>query len=67
MYPDAADLTSKRVLELLRSGTVLDHQQRDPIRGMPGIGKLEAPDHIWNLVNYVRTLPGNSRKGDSTK
>jgi len=25
--------------------------------GMPGFGKLEAPDHIWSLVNYVRTLP----------
>ena len=25
--------------------------------GMPAFGKLETPDHIWDLVNYVRTLP----------
>lgn len=29
--------------------------------GMPGFGKTESPDHIWGLVNYVRTLPGRNQ------
>jgi mono/diheme cytochrome c family protein len=35
--------------------------------GMPAFGNVETPDHVWDLVNYVRTLPGDSQKGDSTK
>jgi mono/diheme cytochrome c family protein len=34
---------------------------------MPAFGDVETPDHVWDLVNYVRTLPGDSQKGDSTK
>ena len=29
--------------------------------GMPAFGKVENGDQIWNLVNYVRTLPGGLR------
>ncbi|MBV9874129.1 MAG: cytochrome c, partial [Verrucomicrobia bacterium] len=24
--------------------------------GMPAFGKVESDEHIWNLVNYLRTL-----------
>jgi hypothetical protein len=53
--------------ELLRRGAVLDHPEWNPLHGMPAFGEVETPDHVWNLVNYVRTLPGDSQKGDSTK
>jgi hypothetical protein len=26
---------------------------------MPAFGKVENPDHIWDMVNYVRTLQSN--------
>ena len=35
--------------------------------GMPGFGDIETPDHVWDLVNYVRTLPSESKEGDATK
>jgi hypothetical protein len=25
--------------------------------GMPGLGKIETSDHIWELIEYVRALP----------
>ena len=67
MYPRAADLTSKQVQSY--SDRELFWIINNGIRftGMPGFGKLETPDHFWGLVNYVWTLPGDSRKGDSTK
>jgi len=34
---------------------------------MPAFGDLESPDHVCDLVNYVRTLSCDSQKGDSTK
>jgi mono/diheme cytochrome c family protein len=35
---------------------------------MPAFGPVESDEHIWNLVQYVRTLPqGAHRKsGNST-
>lgn len=57
MYPRAPDLTSKRVQSY--SDQELFWIVNNGIRftGMPGFGKLETPDQIWGLVNYVRTLP----------
>jgi len=34
---------------------------------MPAFGKVESEADIWNLVNYVRTLAGDSRNKSSTK
>jgi mono/diheme cytochrome c family protein len=34
---------------------------------MPAFAKVETPDHIWDLVNYVRTLPSALKKEQSTK
>ena len=61
MYPRASDLTSKRVQSY--SDQELYWIIRNGIRftGMPAFGEVEAPDHIWDLVNYVRTLPRNSQ------
>src|SRR5215467_1540030 len=61
MYPRAADLTGKRVQSY--SDRELFWIINNGIRftGMPGFGKVETSDHIWDLVNYVRTLPGDSQ------
>src|SRR4029077_8959023 len=57
MYPRAADLTSKRVQSYSDQELFWIINNGIKFTGMPGFGKLEAPDHIWSLVNYVRTLP----------
>lgn len=67
MYPRAADLSSKRVQSYSDRELFWIISNGIRFTGMPGFGKLETPDHIWDLVKYVRTLPGDSRKGDSTK
>jgi mono/diheme cytochrome c family protein len=56
MYPRATDLTSKQVQSY--SDQELFWIIKNGIRftGMPAFGKLEKPDHTWDLVNYVRTL-----------
>lgn len=61
MYPRASDLTSKRVQSY--SDQELFWIIRNGIRlsGMPAFGEVETPDHIWDLVSYVRTLPDNSQ------
>jgi mono/diheme cytochrome c family protein len=63
MYPRAADLTSKRVQSY--SDRELFWIINNGIRftGMPGFGKIEAPDHIWGLVKYMRTLPSTNTSG----
>jgi len=57
MYPRATDLTSQQVQSY--SDQELFWIIKNGIRftGMPAFGKIETPDHIWGLVNYVRTLP----------
>jgi mono/diheme cytochrome c family protein len=57
MYPRATDLTSQQVQSY--SDQELFWIIKNGIRftGMPAFGKMETPDHIWGLVNYVRTLP----------
>lgn len=67
MHPRAADLTSKQVQSY--SGQELFWIIKNGIRftGMPAFGKFETGDHIWDLVNYVRTLPGDPGNGESNK
>lgn len=57
MYPRAADLTSRRVQSYSDQELFWIITNGIRFTGMPGFGKLENPDHIWDLVNYVRTLP----------
>ncbi|HWF13944.1 MAG TPA: c-type cytochrome [Candidatus Acidoferrales bacterium] len=57
MYPRAADLTLADVKQY--SDRELFWIIRNGIRfsGMPAFGNVEPDEHIWNLVQYVRTLP----------
>ena len=66
-YPRAADLTSTQVQSY--SDKELFWIIKNGIRftGMPAFGDVETPDHIWDLVNYVRTLSGDSRNKSSTE
>jgi mono/diheme cytochrome c family protein len=57
MYPRAADLTSEGVQSYSDQELYWIINNGIRFTGMPGFGKMEAPDHIWNLVKYVRTLP----------
>lgn len=65
MYPRAPDLTAQdaqnysdaELFWIIRNGIRLS--------GMPAFGKVETDDHIWNLVDYVRSLPGQFRPGES--
>ena len=58
MYPRASDLTSPSVQQ--NSDPELFWIVKNGIRfsGMPGFGKVESDEHIWDLVRYIRTLPG---------
>jgi mono/diheme cytochrome c family protein len=67
MYPRASDLTSKQVQGYSDQELFWIIQNGIRFTGMPAFGNVETPDHVWDLVNYVRTLPGDSQKGDSTK
>jgi len=58
MYPRAADLTSAQVQSYSDQELFWIVQNGIRFTGMPAFGQVETGDHIWNLVNYVRTLPG---------
>src|SRR5215813_3308013 len=59
MYRCATDLTSKRVQSYSDQELFWIIQNGIRLSGMPAFGKVESPDHIWDMVNYVRTLPSN--------
>jgi mono/diheme cytochrome c family protein len=67
MYPRASDLTSKEVQSYSDNELFWIIQNGIRFTGMPAFGKVETPDHVWDLVNYLRTMPGDSQKSDSTK
>ena len=68
MYPPAADLISPEMQQY--SDRELFWIVKNGIRlsGMPAFGRVESDEHIWNLVHYVRTLPGSahSESGGTT-
>lgn len=57
IYPRPADLTSKEVQSYSDEELFWIIQNGIRFTGMPAFGKVESPDHIWDMVNYVRTLP----------
>jgi mono/diheme cytochrome c family protein len=59
MYPRAADLTSKQVQSYTDEELFWIINNGIRFTGMPGFGKVETPDQIWDLVSYVRTLPNS--------
>jgi mono/diheme cytochrome c family protein len=67
MYPRASDLTSKEVQSYSDQELFWIIQNGIRFTGMPAFGNVETPDHIWDLVNYIRTLPSDSQKADSAK
>jgi mono/diheme cytochrome c family protein len=60
MYPRGADLTSPEVQRY--SDRELFWIVKNGIRmsGMPAFGKGETDEHIWKLVQYLRTLPAQA-------
>jgi mono/diheme cytochrome c family protein len=65
MYPRASDLTSKQVQSYSDQELFWVIQNGIRFTGMPAFGDVETPDDTWNLVNYIRTLPGDSQKSNS--
>jgi mono/diheme cytochrome c family protein len=68
MYPRASDLTSPTVQQYSDRELFWIIKNGIRLTGMPAFGKVEPEEHIWNLVTYVRTLPGNTaakKEGDS--
>lgn len=65
MYPRAADLTSKRVQSYSDEELFWIIQNGIRFTGMPAFAKVESANHIWDLVNYVRTLPASLPKQDA--
>jgi mono/diheme cytochrome c family protein len=61
MYPRASDLTSKQVQSYSDQELFWIIQNGIRFTGMPAFGEVETPDHVWDLVNYVRTLPADSQ------
>ena len=57
MYPRASDLTSKQVQSYSDQELFWIIQNGIRFTGMPAFADVETPDHVWDLVNYVRTLP----------
>jgi mono/diheme cytochrome c family protein len=66
MYPRAADLSGEQVQSYSDRELFWIVQNGIRFTGMPAFSEVETEDHIWNLVNYVRSLPGNLRIDDST-
>ena len=58
MYPRAANLISSQVQRY--SDWELFWIVKNGIRlsGMPAFARVETDEHIWNLIEYLRTLPG---------
>jgi mono/diheme cytochrome c family protein len=62
MYPRASDLTSPPVQKYSDRELFWIIKNGIRLTGMPAFGKVESDEHIWNLVNYVRTLPQKSNQ-----
>ena len=57
MYPRAADLTSPEVQRYSDRELFWTVKNGVRLSGMPAFGNVEPDEHIWNLIQYVRTLP----------
>lgn len=65
--PRASDLTSKRVPNYSDEELYWIIQNGIRYTGIPAFGKVETPEHIWDVVLYVRTSPGASQKQNTQK
>jgi mono/diheme cytochrome c family protein len=68
MYPRAANLVSSQVQKYSNRELFWIVKNGIRLTGMPAFGKVETDEHIWNLIDYLRTLPrsdsSNSRASD---
>lgn len=56
MYPRAADLTSSEVQSYSDSELFWIIKNGIRLSGMPAFGRVESDEHIWDLVNVIRTF-----------
>jgi mono/diheme cytochrome c family protein len=61
MYPRAADLSSKDVQSYSDRELFWIIKNGIRLSGMPGFANVESDEHIWDLVVYLRTLPGAAK------
>jgi mono/diheme cytochrome c family protein len=60
MYPRASDLTSPLVQRYADRELFWIVKNGIRLSGMPAFGRVESDEHIWNLVNYLRTMQGSA-------
>ena len=60
MYPRASDLTSPLVQRYSNRELFWIVKNGIRLSGMPAFGRVESDEHIWNLVNYLRTMQGSA-------
>jgi mono/diheme cytochrome c family protein len=60
MYPRASDLTSSPVQRYADRELFWIVKNGIRLSGMPAFGRVESEDHIWHLVNYLRTMQGSA-------
>jgi mono/diheme cytochrome c family protein len=60
MYPRAADLASPEVQRYSDRELFWIVKNGVRLSGMPAFGRVESDEHIWDLVHFVRTLPGGT-------
>lgn len=63
MYPRAADLGSRTVQHYSNRELFWIIKNGIRLSGMPAFGKVETDDHIWDIVQYVRTLKNAKKTG----
>ncbi len=56
MYPRGVDLTSAEVQGYSNPELFWIVKNGIRLSGMPGFGKTESDDHIWTIVQYIRSL-----------
>lgn len=60
MYPRAANLTSSQVQRYSDQELFWIVKNGIRLSGMPAFANVEPDEHIWNLVEYLRTLPSSN-------
>jgi mono/diheme cytochrome c family protein len=52
--PEVQTYSDRELFWILKNGIRLS--------GMPAFGKVETDEHIWNLVDYLRTISQQSQR-----
>jgi mono/diheme cytochrome c family protein len=61
MYPRAADLTLPDVQQYSDRDLFWIVKNGIRLSGMPAFGEVESDEHIWNLIQFIRTLQASQR------